>query len=179
MIVSLTASVYCDHEPCGQIVSAIICPAQHIATHFVVLGNRHHAYAERLVPIDMLINHSANHFLNLSCSQTSFNQLPLFEEGGDQLAPTALNIQSRTVIQATNGRVGVLSHLIIQPGTNHISHLIMQYNHFHRQRQVMLPIVRIEAFTESIIHLNIDKQMISTLPSVYQKLISFHIPYPC
>lgn len=177
MIISLSASVYCANEPCGQVAAAIVRPAEPVATHIVVLGSRQYDGDERLIPIDLL-SHGANHFIDLSCSRTTFGQLPLFEESSDQIQLDALTIQSRAVIQAKNGRVGVLSHLIIEPITNRISHLIMQYSHFRQQRQVMIPIAQVQAFTDSVINLKIDKQFLSTLPRVYQKPTGFHIPYP-
>ena len=177
MIISLNASLFCASEPCGLVVSAIICPAERTVTHLVALGNRQYEYEERLVPLNLL-SQGAHHFIDLRCSQTTFNQLPLFEGSHALLPFGTINIQSRTVIQAKNGRVGVLSHLILEPVSNHISHLIMQYSHFRKQRQVMIPIAQVQTLDDSVISLNIDKQALTTLPAVSQKPTGFHIPYP-
>ena len=72
-------------------------------------------------------------------------------------------LQPRTAIQATNGRVGTLSQVIIASGDNRITHLIMQCGYLWKQHQVTIPIEQVHALGVHSIRLNLNKQGVAAL----------------
>ena len=81
------------------------------------------------------------------------------------LPAQAQELQPRTAIQATNGRVGTLSQVIIASNDNHITHLIMQCGYLWKQRQVTIPIEQVHTLGVHSIRLKLNKREVTALPT--------------
>ena len=68
-------------------------------------------------------------------------------------------------VYATDGEIGRVEGLVIDPENHHVSHLLLQEGHVFGRRQVAIPI---GAVTEVInaVQLNITKQQVENLPPV-------------
>ena len=68
-------------------------------------------------------------------------------------------------VYATDGEIGRVEGLVIEPGNHHVSHVLLQEGHVFGRRQVVIPI---GAVTEVIdgVQLNITKQQVENLPPV-------------
>ena len=68
-------------------------------------------------------------------------------------------------VYATDGEIGRVEGLVIEPENHHVSHVLLQEGHVFGRRQVVVPI---GAVTEVIngVQLNITKQQVENLPPV-------------
>ena len=81
------------------------------------------------------------------------------------LPPGEVGVRRGKPVYATDGEIGQVEGLVIDPGNHHVSHLLLQEGHVFGRRQVVIPI---GAVTEVIdgVQLNITKQQVENLPPV-------------
>ena len=81
------------------------------------------------------------------------------------LPPGEVGVRRGKPVYATDGEIGRVEGLVIDPGNHHVSHLLLQEGHVFGRRQVVIPI---GAVTEVIdgVQLNITKQQVENLPPV-------------
>ncbi len=68
-------------------------------------------------------------------------------------------------VQATDGDIGKVQGLVIDPGSHHITHVLLQQGHLWGRKDVAIPISAV-ASTSDGIQLNISKQEVQDLPPV-------------
>ena len=81
------------------------------------------------------------------------------------LPPDEVGVRRDKRVYATDGEIGRVEGLVIEPGNHHVSHVLLQEGHVFGRRQVVVPI---GAVTEVIdgVQLNITKQQVENLPPV-------------
>ncbi len=79
---------------------------------------------------------------------------------GEQIAHRGM------VVEASDGKVGVVEGLVVNPENEEITHLILQEGHLLGKKDVALPISAVEKVVDDIVHLNVDKKTIEDLPAV-------------
>ena len=77
-----------------------------------------------------------------------------------------LAVHRGMVIQATDGKVGEVDGLVVDPETEEISHLVLQEGHLWGKKDVALPITAIDKVVDDVVHLNLDKKTVEDLPAV-------------
>lgn len=78
------------------------------------------------------------------------------------LPPRSQELPFRTVVQAENGRIGVLNKLLFNGSTNTISHLIMVYGYRWNQKELSISTEYIKTITDFAICLTLDKKTVMT-----------------
>ena len=68
-------------------------------------------------------------------------------------------------VYATDGEIGRVEGLVIDPGNHHVSHVLLQQGHLFGRRQVAIPIGAVTGVVDSV-QLNITKQQVENLPPV-------------
>jgi hypothetical protein len=68
-------------------------------------------------------------------------------------------------VHATDGAIGRVQGLVIDPGSHHVTHVLLQEGHVWGRKEVAIPIGAITG-VEYGIQLNITKQQVQDLPSV-------------
>lgn len=68
-------------------------------------------------------------------------------------------------VQATDGDIGKVQGLVIDPGSRHITHVLLQQGHLWGRKEVAIPISAV-ASTSDGIQLTISKQDVQDLPPV-------------
>ncbi len=68
-------------------------------------------------------------------------------------------------VQATDGAIGHVQGLVIDPGSRHVTHVLLQEGHLWGRKQVAIPIGAV-ASTRDGIQLKISKQEVQDLPPV-------------
>jgi sporulation protein YlmC with PRC-barrel domain len=68
-------------------------------------------------------------------------------------------------VHATDGDIGLVQGLVIDPGDHHVTHVLLQEGHLWGRKQVAIPISAV-ASTSNGIELTIAKQEVQDLPSV-------------
>jgi hypothetical protein len=68
--------------------------------------------------------------------------------------------------QATDGHVGQVEEFLVDPASEHITHLMMREGHLWGQRDVAIPISGIDHLEDGAVHLTLSKGEIEALPSI-------------
>jgi len=83
-----------------------------------------------------------------------------------QIPAGKLAIRRGAVVRATDGRVGVVNQLMVNPEGGNITHLILQDGHVWGKKLVTIPVAQIERIEEKVIQLKLNKKEVEALPSV-------------
>lgn len=84
----------------------------------------------------------------------------------EQVAGNALAIHRDARVAATDGDVGEVDELIIDPATNEVSHLVLRKGHFWGKRDVTIPLNQVDRVEGDVVYLKLDKKAIEQLPTV-------------
>src|SRR5271157_170303 len=68
-------------------------------------------------------------------------------------------------VQATDGYVGQVDELLINPETMHITHLVLRDRHIFSRRDITIPISQIDRADEDNIYLKLDRHSVEGLPT--------------
>jgi len=83
-----------------------------------------------------------------------------------------LAIAKGAVVLATDGQVGKVDELVIDPDTHQFTYLVIKKHNLLKELEVTIPVNLIERAEMYSIFLKIDKEAVATLPTV--KLKKFH-----
>ncbi len=86
----------------------------------------------------------------------SYDKVPLGE----------VEIRRGDHVHATDGRIGRVQGLVIEPDHHHVTHVLLQEGHLWGRKEVVIPISAISAVEEESIRLNLTKREIEDLPPV-------------
>jgi len=81
-----------------------------------------------------------------------------------QIPAGELAIRRGTQVEATDGRVGHVDEFVINPKTDHITHLVMREGHLWGKKDVIIPVSAISQSSEEVVLLKLDKHQIESLP---------------
>lgn len=84
----------------------------------------------------------------------------------EQVPPEELAIHLEARVSASDGDVGRVDELIIDPETSRISHLVLRKGHFWGKRDVTIPVDQIARVEGDVVHLKLDKAAVGQLPSI-------------
>jgi sporulation protein YlmC with PRC-barrel domain len=68
-------------------------------------------------------------------------------------------------VEATDGRIGHIQGLVVDPGDHQVTHVLLQEGHLWGRKDVAIPIKAVSRVGDTI-HLNISKHEVQDLPSV-------------
>ena len=94
-------------------------------------------------------------------NNTAYDVLPEEHVPAGELA-----ICSGMHVAASDGKVGRLDELILDPESGDITHLLMREGHLWGKKHVAVPASAIDYVDADIVHLNIDKAAVEAMPSV-------------
>jgi hypothetical protein len=83
----------------------------------------------------------------------------------DTVPPGEVDVRRGDPVEATDGDIGRVQGLVIDRGTRHVTHVLLQEGHLWGRREVALPISAV-ASTSDGIRLSISKQEVQDLPPV-------------
>lgn len=76
-----------------------------------------------------------------------------------------LAVNKGAVVLATDGRVGKIDELIIDPKTHQVTHLILRQHHLTNASMITIPVTNIERADMDTILLKINKKEVAALPT--------------
>jgi uncharacterized membrane protein len=99
--------------------------------------------------------------------------MPPYEEI-QRTPPGELAIYRGTWVEATDGHVGTVGELMVDPSSGHITHMVLQEGHLWGKREIALPLSAVDRVEADAVYLRLDKKAIERLPSTplkrhYQK----------
>jgi uncharacterized membrane protein/sporulation protein YlmC with PRC-barrel domain len=185
----IDVDVFCSDGQYGKSTTVIIDPVTEKVT-FVAVSDPNRLYTEYLVPVSEVINVDSSK-IELKCTKTELEQMEKFAEaeyldvpyyGYDSLNgmsdPLANiyrkeNIPEGTVtvsrgmaVEATDGFVGTVDELVINPNTGQITHMVLRTGHIWGSAEITIPVSQIKSIDALAVHLDGDKNSIETLPIV-------------
>jgi sporulation protein YlmC with PRC-barrel domain len=83
-----------------------------------------------------------------------------------QIPADQLAINRGAPVEATNGHVGQVSALAIDPETAHVTHLVLRKDQLFGHRDIAVPINDLDRLDEGIVYLKIDKSTLNDLPDL-------------
>ena len=81
------------------------------------------------------------------------------------LPPDEVGVRRNKRVYATDGEIGRVEGLVIDPGNHHVSHVLLQEGHLFGRREVVIPIGAVTEVLDGV-QLNITKQQVENLPAV-------------
>jgi uncharacterized protein YrrD len=83
-----------------------------------------------------------------------------------QIPANELAIQRGAPVEASDGHVGEVSELVIDPDTNQVTHLVLHKGHLFGHHDIAVPIADLDRVDEGIVYLKIDKAAVKDLPDI-------------
>jgi hypothetical protein len=69
-------------------------------------------------------------------------------------------------VEATDGHVGKVDDLLVDPLGEHTPHLVLREGHLWGEKDVTIPVSEIDHIEENTVYLKLDKCSIEALPAV-------------
>ncbi len=71
-----------------------------------------------------------------------------------------------TLIEATDGKVGQVNEFLVDPASEHITHLVMKEGHFWHKKEIAIPASVIDRVENDVVRLKISKTELESFPSM-------------
>jgi sporulation protein YlmC with PRC-barrel domain len=193
MDIPIHAKVWCINEQAGTSTRLIIDPIKDKVTHLIV-REKSFPYEERLVPVEH-ITESSPTLIRLDCTTDQLNKMDPFVETEfvpgaipdmgytmlwpyaapefpymllehEKVPPNELAIKRGAEVLATDGPVGKVDEFLVEPASGEITHLVMREGHLWGQKEITIPISRIERIEKDKVYLKGDQAYIESLPAI-------------
>jgi uncharacterized membrane protein len=83
----------------------------------------------------------------------------------EQVPPGAVAVRRGMPVEATDGGIGHLDDLLVDPSTNQITHFSVSEGHLH-QRELTLPLAAVDRVTGGAIYLKLTRAAVAALPVI-------------
>ena len=83
----------------------------------------------------------------------------------DTLPPGEVGVRRGEPVHASDGEIGKVEGLVVEPSHGHVTHVLLQEGHLWGRKQVAIPIGAVERLGDAIT-VNLTKQEIEDLPAV-------------
>lgn len=84
----------------------------------------------------------------------------------EQIPTDELAVYRGAPVEATDGHIGEVSELVINPENSQVTHLLLHKGRLFARRDVVVPVSEIDRVDEGIVYLKIDKAAIGELPDL-------------
>nr|MBN1228159.1 PRC-barrel domain-containing protein [Anaerolineae bacterium] len=84
----------------------------------------------------------------------------------ENLPPDEVSIRRGSLVRATNGRIGRVDELLVNPADSRITHLVLREGHLWGQQDVTIPVPQIDRIDEDTIFLKLTRQEVEALPTI-------------
>ncbi len=78
----------------------------------------------------------------------------------------AVAIRPGIDVEATDGHVGTVGELVVDPTTAEVTHFVLREGHLWGSKEVTLPLAAVERVAGDRVYLKLDKQAIGQLPAI-------------
>ena len=84
----------------------------------------------------------------------------------DSVPAGEVDIRRELTVCATDGEIGEVEGLIVEPGGRRVTHMLLQEGHGWGRKEVAIPISAVAKIGTLLIHLSLTKHQVKDLPSV-------------
>lgn len=191
MELPLDAEVQCDDGPCGRSTTVIVDPVTEKVV-YIAVRDISRAHTEYLVPVD-LVTSTTTDSIQLSCTCDELVKMEPFIETeyvevwtpyyADELGysytgpemlevehqlvpPGTLAVSQGMVVEATDGYVGTVDDLIVDPTSRRVTHFVLSKGHLWGDVGVTLSLSQVDRVEKGTVYLKLDKESIDLMPAV-------------
>ena len=83
----------------------------------------------------------------------------------DAIPPGELEVRRNDPVHATDGEIGKVQGLVIDPASHHVTHVLLQEGHLWGRKEVAIPVSAVTRVEERI-ELSLSKKQVEDLPPV-------------
>jgi sporulation protein YlmC with PRC-barrel domain len=84
----------------------------------------------------------------------------------DSVPSGEVDIRRDLTVCATDGEIGQVQGLVVEPGGHHVTHVLLQEGHMPGRKEVAIPISAVTKIGTLLIHLSLTKHQVKDLPPV-------------
>jgi sporulation protein YlmC with PRC-barrel domain len=84
----------------------------------------------------------------------------------DSVPPGEVDVRRDLTVCATDGEIGQVQGLVVEPGGHHVTHVLLQEGHLWGRKEVAIPIGAVTKIGTLLIHLSLTKHQVEDLPPV-------------
>ena len=84
----------------------------------------------------------------------------------DSVPSGEVDVRRELTVCATDGEIGQVQGLVVEPGGHHITHVLLQKGHLWGRKEVAVPIGVVTKIGTLLIHVNLTKHQVEGLPPV-------------
>ena len=95
----------------------------------------------------------------------SYRRAHGYLETDDAIPPGEVEVQRGEHVNATDGHIGQVEGLVIDPDSHHVTHVLLQEGHAWGRKQVTIPISTVTRVADRI-EVNLTKQQVQDLPEL-------------
>ncbi len=190
--IPINAKVKCSDGHAGTSTYIIVNPVNQQVTDVVVQEFLHGYAEERIVPVSKITETTAKS-ITLSCTKEELDKMQPFADSyyvenpqesnvllaayvtpldleytktaTENVPAASLVIQRNMSVEATDGHLGKIHELVVDPGNFQVTHILIKEGHLFK-KDVVIPISHITHGDEYTIYLDLDKTAVKNLPSV-------------
>jgi uncharacterized membrane protein/sporulation protein YlmC with PRC-barrel domain len=196
--IPLAAQVNCSDGPAGQSVSIVIQRATHQATHLVVEEQKR-PHTKRLVPVDQIAETRPDsirlrctlaelaqmepfavieyreveipHYGGVEYSMSPYysSEIIMVEVEHELISSSQLAVRRGTKVAATDGEVGQVDDLILDPTTGVVTHFVLREGHRWGRKDVILPVSVVQSVEAETVYLSLDQETIHSMLAIPTK----------
>ena len=141
------ADASCSDGACGHVSRIIVNPVAREVTHLVV--DQKHRNAAEVGPDRGPGGPEAP-------QEVTVDSVPSGE----------VDIRRELTVCATDGEIGQVQGLVVEPGGHYVTHVLLQEGHTWGRKEVAVPIGAVTKIGILLIHLSLTKHQVKDLPSV-------------
>ena len=84
----------------------------------------------------------------------------------DYVPSGEVGIHRELTVYATDGEIGQVQGLVVEPGGRHVTHVLLQEGHMWGRKEVAIPIGAVTKIGTLLIHLSLTRHQVKDLPPV-------------
>jgi sporulation protein YlmC with PRC-barrel domain len=84
----------------------------------------------------------------------------------DSVPSGEVDVRRELTVCATDGEIGQVQGLVVEPGGHHVTHLLLQEGHLWGRKEVAIPIGAVTKIGTLLVHLSLTKHQVKDLPPV-------------
>ena len=84
----------------------------------------------------------------------------------DSVPSGEVDVRRGLTVCATDGEIGQVQGLVVEPGGHHVTHVLLQEGHLRGRKEVAIPIGAVTKIGTLLIHLSLTKHQVEALPPV-------------
>ena len=83
----------------------------------------------------------------------------------EHVPPGEVALHRGTELQATDGHIGKVEKLVVEPESGQITHIVLQKGHLWGKKDIIVPLSAVDRVDYDSVYLNVDKKAVEEFPT--------------